>query len=140
MENPKDLELLAKLLYGENRANPTPDEAAAIVDSVRNRTKLQGYPATLEEVLNQPHQYTPFSPREDPGSLQNAASTQAFGPGHPRWNEYITLAQWGLNPDRPPTGYTHYFSQKANPPWAKKMKLTQIGSHKFGVEKRKPKP
>lgn len=141
MDNPKDLEAYAKLLHGENQRNLTQAEAEAIVDSVRNRQGLQGFPSDLEGVLNQPHQFTPFSPREDPASQANAARTKAFGPDNPRWMEYITWAQGALNPERKPNPYTHYFSATAPvPPWARKMRLTRIGSHRFGTEKRKPKP
>lgn len=136
----KDLVNFARLLRGENRASMTPDEAAAIGDTVLNRRELEGFPDTIEGVLTQRHQFHPFSPKQEPRALANAASTQAFGPEDPRWVEFMTYAQHVLNPDRPRSPYTHYFSGEEIPPWAKSLgKLTKIGAHRFGVEKRKKK-
>lgn len=141
MENNQELEMLARLLYGENRANMSPDEAAAIVRTVYERTGLEGFPSTPMEVMLQPRQYHPFTPQEGNTRQQtNAAKVEAFGPDHPRWMDYITLAQYGYQEALKPKAEapTHYFTGPA-PDWAKGMRLTQIGEHTFGRESRKRK-
>lgn len=137
----RDLENLARLLYTENRQDLSPEEAAALIRTVYERQGLEGYPSTVEEVLTQPNQYHGFSP--PPGSERHAANTAAgaaFGPGHPEWEKYITLAQYGYQQAQEPmeNAPTHYFTGEA-PGWAKGMQLTDIGRHKFGREERRPK-
>jgi spore germination cell wall hydrolase CwlJ-like protein len=124
---------IARLLRGENRANITPEEAAAMADTVYNRTQLHGFPDDPEQVLTQPNQYKPFDP-QDP----NYKVIMSFGPEDPAWQEYIRYAEDAdTRTQRSP--YTHYFTGEP-PSWAKALEgLTQIGSHWFGREKRRPK-
>jgi spore germination cell wall hydrolase CwlJ-like protein len=132
-----DLAMLARLLYGENRQDMTPEEAAAIVDTIRNRTELQGWPATIQEVLTQPHQFQPLSPKGSAASQANADVSAAFAEGDPRWNEYMTFAQYGLQDIGPRQrgAYTHYWSGDQEPKWAAKLQgKTRIGRHTFAVE------
>jgi spore germination cell wall hydrolase CwlJ-like protein len=141
MPNDPELEMLARLLYGENRQDMTPDEAAGIASVVRNRAALQGWPATPKEVMLQPHQFQPLSPRGTPASQANADISASFGEGDPRWQEYMTLAQYGMQPATPASPYTHYWSGDKRPGWAAKLEgVTKIGRHYFGRERgRKPK-
>lgn len=136
MSNDPTMEMLARLLYGENRQDLTPDEAAAIVDVVQNRAADPRWPASVQEVLTQPNQFQPFSPRGAAASQTNANITGAFGEGDPRWNEYMTFAQYGMqNLGRKRTPFTHYWSGEQTPAWAAKLKnVTKIGRHTFGVD------
>lgn len=125
---------LAKLLRGENRQNLSPEEAMAIGDTTLNRPALRGYPDTPLEAILQPHQYAPFRPT-DP----NYPVIQKFGPDNPDWEKYYQLARQIADPQRKRSNYTHYFSGKP-PAWASSLEgLTQIGSHWFGREARRPK-
>lgn len=135
-----ELEQLARLLYGENREELSPDEAAQIVRTVYERKKLQGYPGDVLGVLAQPRQYSPFSPGPGRAAAANAAKVAAFGPDHPEWEKYITLAQYGYQQAQQPQAEapTHYFSGP-KPGWARNLKLTTIGKHSFGRENRKAK-
>jgi hypothetical protein len=139
MADSKELELLARLLYTENQQNLTPEEAAGIVRSVYERQKLAGYPESVEEILNQPRQYSGFSPAGGPRHAANYEKGLAFSPEHPRWNDYMTLAQHGWQEaQKPGEGPTFYFSGPT-PKWAKGLKLTTVGAHTFGREKRRKK-
>lgn len=140
----KELLLLARLLYGENRQDMTPEEAAGIADTVINRTQLEGWPSTVEEVLLQPRQFQPLSPKPGMASRANAGTVAEFGPGDPRWEEFATMAQYGLQDpslnQRQRAPFTHYFSGETPPAWARNLSnLTRIGRHTFGVEKRRKK-
>lgn len=131
--------LLAKLLRGENRANLTREEALRIGDTVLNRMQLAGYPSSEEEVLAQNRgegkfQYSPMDPN-DP----NYKVLTEFGPQHHDWETYAGYAREILDPTRQRSNSTHYFSGKP-PVWAGKLSdLAQVGSHKFGREKRRKK-
>lgn len=128
------VDTLAKLLHGENRQNISPEEAAAIVDTVFNRTQLQGYPSDPLEVIHQPKQYSPFNP-DDP----NFPVIQSFGPESPDWERYRQLAEFAVSPGRERSAFTHYFSGPP-PSWAAGMDTQRIGAHTFGREDRRPKP
>jgi len=142
MANPRELEALARLLYTENRQTPSPDEAAAMVRTVYERQGLHGYPDTAEEILNQPNQYHGFSPPAgNAAAAANAAAGQEFGPDHPDYLKFMTLAQHGWQERGTPMAEppTHYFTGKP-PGWASGMLLTDIGKHSFGREQgRRPK-
>jgi spore germination cell wall hydrolase CwlJ-like protein len=134
-------QLLAQLLRGENRQNMLPEEALAIGDTAYNRTALHGYPDDVDAALLQPNQYHPLSPPAASSSevRANAASSAEFGPSDPAWAQYAAYADQVMDPNRQRTPYTHYFAGKP-PGWAAGLEgLTQIGSHYFGREKRKPK-
>ncbi len=127
---------IARLLYGENRANLTEPEALAMGDTILNRPMYQGYPDTPEETIAQhrgeTYQYSPMDP-----SNPNYPVIQAFGPEDQRWQTYINYANKVLDPARQRSAYTHYFSGEP-PTWAGQLEnLTQIGSHWFGREKRR---
>ena len=72
LSNPR-VELIARLLRGENRANMTPEEALAMGDTLINRTSLRGYPDTIEEVAQQNrngrYQYSPIQTQKTVSSI-----------------------------------------------------------------------
>lgn len=124
---------LARLLYGENRQDLTPEEAAAIVNTVRNRALQRRLPP--EEVVEQNrggrYQYSPFNPTNP-----NYPEIQNFGPEHPEWGRYLDYVRGGLKQQLP---FTHYYSasMEVPPSWSKNLKgLTRIGSHWFGTEEK----
>ena len=123
---------LVQLAYGENRANPDPEEVRAIVGTVLERPNLHGYPDNPLDVLAQPKQYSPFNPT-DP----NYPVVNAFDESHPDWARFETMVKDALA--KPRTDFTHYFTGKP-PAWAEAMSgLTRIGSHTFGRENRRKK-
>lgn len=131
-------EALARLLWGENRENMTPEEAAAMGDTILNRTELVGFPDTPEEVLGQNRggrfQYSPMNPRNP-----NYDDVMGFGPGNPQWETYMGYANHILDPQRPRSAFTHYWTGP-DPVWAGGLTdITRIGSHKFGRENRRRK-
>ena len=136
MANDRELELLAKNLFLENRSNPNPDEAAGIVRSIYERQQLQGYPDTVEGVLTQPGQYHGFQPPAgNEAAAANALEGESFGPNHPDYVKFMTLAQHGWQQRNSPQANppTHYFTGPT-PGWAQGMELTRLGEHSFGRE------
>jgi spore germination cell wall hydrolase CwlJ-like protein len=125
-------ELMARLMYGENR-QVAPDEAMAIGSTVLNRMKLRGYPDDPAGVMLQPKQYNPLNPG-DP----NYEESMGFGPGHPRWQQYMQFAGNVLDGGAERLPYTHYFTGQ-RPDWAYSLPLQRIGKHWFATEERRPK-
>ena len=131
-QSPALIKKLVQLAYGENRANPTPEEVHAIVGTVLERPNLAGYPDDPLEVLAQPKQYSPFNP-DDP----NYPVVTSFDERHPDWARFEEMVKGALA--KPRADFTHYFSGEP-PSWAKAMGgLTRIGSHTFGREPRRRK-
>ena len=56
----KDVEILAKLIYGEARGISSTTEKAAVVWCVLNRVDSPSYPDTLEGVVTQRHQFAGY--------------------------------------------------------------------------------
>lgn len=136
MANDRELEALARLLYTENRQNMTPEEAAGMVRTVYERQKLEGYPSGVEEILTQPNQYHGFTPPAgNEAAAANAAAGAEFGPNHPDYNKFMTMAQYGYQQREAPMAEppTHYFTGR-KPGWASGMRLTDMGQHSFGRE------
>lgn len=57
----EDIEMLAKLLWGEARGVKSKTEKAAVVWCVLNRVDAKGYPDTIAEVITQPHQFVGYN-------------------------------------------------------------------------------
>lgn len=126
--DPQDVRQLAKLLWGEN-TNITEDEAMGIADAVLNRVASPHYPKTINDVILQPNQFTPFNPQN-----ANYERVRRFDETHPKWQLYMSLATKGLDPTREKSAITHYFSSTP-PRWASDMiGLQKRGAHWFGQE------
>lgn len=57
-----EVEMLARLLWGEARGIPSDMHKAAVVWCVLNRVDAEGWPDTVAEVVTQPHQFAGYSP------------------------------------------------------------------------------
>ena len=57
-----DVEMLARVLWGEARGVPSDMEKAAVVWCVLNRVDAEGWPDTVAEVITQPNQFAGYSP------------------------------------------------------------------------------
>jgi len=57
-----DVEILAKLIWGEARGIPSTTEKAAVVWCVLNRVDASSYPDTVRAVVTQKHQFAGYSP------------------------------------------------------------------------------
>lgn len=130
----KDIDTLAKLYWSENtKIDPT--EAMGIADTIFGRMGSAKYPGTLQEVVNQPEQFSGMSPKSP-----RYQEVQEFGPGHPYWNDYRRLAEAAYSPARKRSDFTHYYATARKggpPPWASKLEGVEVrGAHTFGREKR----
>lgn len=56
----EDVEMLAKLIWGEARGVKSTTEKAAVVWCVLNRVDAKGYPNSIEAVITQPHQFVGY--------------------------------------------------------------------------------
>jgi len=59
--NENDVEILAKLIWGEARGVKTKEEKAAVVWCVLNRVDAKEFPNTIEEVVTQKYQFSGYS-------------------------------------------------------------------------------
>lgn len=57
-----DVEILAKLIWGEARGIPSTTEKAAVVWCVLNRVDSSAHPDTVRAVVTQKHQFAGYSP------------------------------------------------------------------------------
>lgn len=57
----QDVEMLAKLIWGEARGVKTTTEKAAVVWCVLNRVDSAGFPNTIEKVVTQPRQFVGYA-------------------------------------------------------------------------------
>ena len=57
-----EVEMLARVLWGEARGVPSDMEKAAVVWCVLNRVDAAGWPDTVAEVVTQPFQFAGYSP------------------------------------------------------------------------------
>ena len=57
-----EVEMLARLIWGEARGVPSDMHKAAVVWCVLNRVDAEGWPDTVAEVVTQPHQFAGYSP------------------------------------------------------------------------------
>lgn len=57
-----EVEMLARLIWGEARGIPSDMHKAAVVWCVLNRVDAEGWPDTVAEVVTQPHQFAGYSP------------------------------------------------------------------------------
>lgn len=132
-ERERQKHLAAQLIYGEN-PQATPEEAALMIDSVRNRAHKQG--KTIDEVLNQhnekgQYQYETFDP-----AYVRRADVDSFGPDHPMYGDIRAMVDAAFDPKRKPSGVTHYYATKKHKPyWASALAdVIQAGAHTFGRE------
>lgn len=56
----EEIEMLAKLIWGEARGVESTTEKAAVAWCVLNRVDSKGYPNTIEGVITQPHQFVGY--------------------------------------------------------------------------------
>lgn len=66
----QDVEMLAKLIWGEARGVKTTTEKAAVVWCVLNRVDSAGFPNTIEKVVTQPRQFVGYA-EEYPATEEN---------------------------------------------------------------------
>ena len=57
-----EVEMLARLIWGEARGIPSDMHKAAVVWCALNRVDAEGWPDTVAEVVTQPHQFAGYSP------------------------------------------------------------------------------
>lgn len=57
-----EVEMLARLIWGEARGIPSDMHKAAVVWCVLNRVDAEGWPDTVAEVVTQPYQFAGYSP------------------------------------------------------------------------------
>lgn len=57
-----EVEMLARVVWGEARGIPSDMEKAAVVWCILNRVDADGWPDTVAEVVTQPHQFAGYSP------------------------------------------------------------------------------
>lgn len=57
-----DVEMLARVIWGEARGVPSDMEKAAVVWCILNRVDADGWPDTVAEVVTQPYQFAGYSP------------------------------------------------------------------------------
>lgn len=60
MPEEEDIEMLAKLIWGEARGVESITEKAAVAWCVLNRVDAKGYPNSIEAVITQPHQFVGY--------------------------------------------------------------------------------
>lgn len=60
MPEEEDIEMLAKLIWGEARGVESITEKAAVAWCVLNRVDAKGYPNSIEAVVTQPHQFVGY--------------------------------------------------------------------------------
>jgi hypothetical protein len=68
----KDIRMLARLVYGEAGGIPSVTERAAVVWCVLNRVDDPKYPATIADVIKQPHQFSGYK-ASHPATAENIA-------------------------------------------------------------------
>lgn len=57
-----EVEMLARVIWGEARGIPSDMEKAAVVWCILNRVDADGWPDTVAEVVTQPYQFAGYSP------------------------------------------------------------------------------
>lgn len=57
-----EVEMLARVIWGEARGVPSDMEKAAVVWCILNRVDADGWPDTVDGVVTQPHQFAGYSP------------------------------------------------------------------------------
>lgn len=136
-ERERQKHLAAQLIYGEN-PQATPEEAALMIDTVRNRAHKKGQ--TIDEVLNQKndkgqYQYETFDP-----AYVRRADVDSFGPDHPMYADIRAMVDAAFDPKRKPSTVDHYYAHKKGKPfWASALAdVVQAGAHTFGREVKQP--
>lgn len=75
-----EVEMLARLIWGEARGIPSDMHKAAVVWCVLNRVDAEGWPDTVAEVVTQPHQFAGLSGnRGIQGDCRRCADTVGAG-------------------------------------------------------------
>ena len=81
-----EVEMLARLIWGEARGIPSDMHKAAVVWCALNRVDAEGWPDTVAEVVTQPHQFAGYSP-ECFSPLESSKNSPT-----PNWVEYLHSA------------------------------------------------
>lgn len=121
-----DVELLARMIYGEARGEPY-EGMVAVANVAMNRAAQPSWWGTnLREVLLHPSQFSCFLP---------AYSESLVTPSESSWLDCMKIAHGVLtNQTGDPTfNATHYYADYIAPPgWASQMQETaHIGQHVF---------
>jgi N-acetylmuramoyl-L-alanine amidase len=121
-----DIELLARLIYGEARGEPVMGQAAVAFVAI-NRAALPGWwGETLKKVILKPFQFSCFL---------SAYNGSIITPLEEEWASCILTAHDVLSGDMSDfsNGATHYYADTIDPPyWAASMTVTnKIGKHTF---------
>lgn len=129
---PKDVDQLARTIWGEARGEP-PAGQAAVGSTIMNRLKSGRWGSDISSVVHAPNQFESW----DKGFKVDEQS--------PGFQELLRLAQRLVaGQERDPTGGAMYFhtqrapagrEQSWPPKWAKKLRAAgQIGAHQFYKE------
>lgn len=131
--------VLAKTAWGEARGETDLNSPLGVIFSILNRQKGHKSGKTLWSIVNEPNQYAAWH-ASDP----NRDDIRSFGPGHPMWEQYYTMARQALEGAIPdPTHGAEWYITEAlhlkNPPgWIKNLEQTsKHGSHVFFRKKAK---
>lgn len=125
----RDLDTLARTLYGEAEAGNAAD-AKAIASVVMNRVRYPNWPNSAAEVCLQPWQFSCWN-ANDPNRSRILA---AQGPWFERCREIAKKALTGELED-PTNGSTHYYATFVKAPkWAKGKKPVYRVTHNRGYE------
>lgn len=123
--NLNDVELLARLIYGEARGEGV-QGMLAVAQVAMNRAARPGWwGSNLKEVILHPYQFSCFN---------DAYSAALINPSDDSWEDCKKIAVIVLGGVADPTfGATHYFADYIDPPnWAAGMTHTAtIGRHLF---------
>lgn len=125
-----DIDILARTLYGEAKAND-PADALAIACVIRNRVVHKLWPDTFVGVCQQPWQFSCWN-HNDP----NRQRILAAEPGKPWFDQCLAIARKILQnkPSDATSGATHYHarSTKRRPAWARgKKPCFETAGHVF---------
>lgn len=125
----RDLDTLARTLYGEAEAGNAAD-AKAIASVVMNRVRYRNWPNSAAEVCLQPWQFSCWN-ANDPNRARILA---AQGPWFERCREIGLKALTGKLED-PTSGSTHYYATFVKKPkWAKGKQPVYRVTHNRGHE------
>lgn len=126
LNNLTDVELLARMIYGEARGEPYDGMVAVACVAMNRAAQPTWWGTTLREVLLHPSQFSCFLP---------AYVSRLITPSEPVWLDCIKIAHGVMtNQTGDPTfGATSYYADYiAAPGWASQMQETvKIGQHVF---------
>lgn len=124
-----DVEVLARTLYGEARANDTED-AEAIACVVLNRVGYRNWPGTVGEVCLQPWQFSCWN-MDDPNRVRIMRAERSSQPWFDQCWQIAERAVAGKIDDRTRSS-THYHTRAVNPRWSRgKSPVFETQGHVF---------